>query len=533
MFARRFGAASRVEELGASRAFRAQHRDMKGMRNTGMGSRNDAEITRSRYSLRTLLLAAVNLPLALILAVLLPYEYQREMAERVAQKQVALEEEAKTLLPALVQLREQGAADTQEFIDTVCGSMTTRLSPGHHIAVRLPETILQAQSHGRASPEMMVTLASAANAPNHRASLGDTELVVGEARGRGITVYVAEALANVETAMRAAALRRAASLIAVFFVTAALLNALLMRAVTNPIERLVATLKRIGAGEFGAQPETLHSVELSYLARELGAMSQALAAADRRHRAQMAKAREIQRRLLPAEAPRDSLLTARLFEPAEDVGGDFYDALPLGGGEWLFCVADVAGHGVPAAMSAAILKMLLLHAQPAGVSPREVLEHVNRRLVAVTLPEDFVSMILLRVDPAMGRAQYASAGHEPCWLIASQQDPQELAATGTLLGIDESMNWEEVTLSIRPGDVFALVSDGLSETFDTRGEAFGRARLVNALAACRGHTVEESVSRIRAELEKHRGEAPQGDDLTAVLIQLGPRAAQASANRAR
>ncbi len=281
------------------------------------------------HSIRRVLVVAVNLPLAVLVTCFLLYEYQRELSERVDNNRIALEEEAKTLLPAVLELRHHGIPAVQQYIDTVCGRMQAEKSPGHHIAVRLPDATLQATSHGRDSAEMLTVLEQAADSPNRRALLGERELVVGAASADGVTTYVAETLANVKQAVHWAATRRLLGLIALFLIAAVLVNVVLLWAVTNPVQMLVATVQQIGKGQFGVHPESFRSAELNYLATEIDAMSQSLASADRDRKTQMAKAQEIQQNLLPGDFSTPGLRIARLFQPAEDIGGDYFDILSL------------------------------------------------------------------------------------------------------------------------------------------------------------------------------------------------------------
>jgi len=444
------------------------------------------------------------------------------MSSRLKEKRSDLEEEANILLPAVVQLHHHGVETVQHFIDTICGRMLSEKSPGHHVAAHLPGATLQANSHGRASPEMMATLERAADSPNHRVTFENTDMVVGIANGNGISIYVAETLTNVKLAVRAASMRRLAELVAVLFVAAAIVNMVLLRTVTNPIQRLVATVQQIGKGQFNIRQKSFRSAELNYLASEIDSMSESLAKVDRNRKSHMAKAREIQQHLLPKDFSTPGLCIAHLFQPADEIGGDYYDILPLKDGAWLICVADVTGHGIPAAMSAAMLKTLVLQASESHTSPVELLDVVNRRFATISLLGDFVSMFLLRIEPQAGRIQYASAGHEPGWLISSNKNHHELPSTGLLLGIDQHAAWEEVTIETTVGDRLIVLTDGVSETFNPQGEMFGRRRLSRLLMECQELTTEQTVRRIDDALTVYRGEAPQHDDVTVVLIDLTP-----------
>jgi sigma-B regulation protein RsbU (phosphoserine phosphatase) len=149
-----------------------------------------------------------------------------------------------------------------------------------------------------------------------------------------------------------------------------------------------------------------------------------------------------------------------------------------------------------------------------------VLNVLNEQFAAVSLLGDFVSMILLRVEPQANRLQYASAGHEPGWLISSGDNSRELTSTGLLLGIDEEAAWEEVTIETTMGDRLFVLTDGVSETFNSHGETFGRTRLSQLFTDCRDLTSEQTVQRIDESLAAYRGDAPQHDDVTVVLLEL-------------
>jgi sigma-B regulation protein RsbU (phosphoserine phosphatase) len=492
---------------------------MKPRRNIA-DDRDAIESRSSGRSIRSVLLVAVNLPLVALVGMFLVYDYQREMIERMENKRIALEEEAKTLLPAALELRQRGTSILQRYIDTVCAEMRTTDSPGHHIAVRLPDITLQAAPHQRASPEMLTALKRAAESPNHRATWKDTELIVGVAEGDEMIVYVAETMKNVRMAVRAGVFRRLTALVIMFLIAALIVNLVLLRIVTNPIQMLVATVQQIANGRLGAQSEPFRSAEFDYLAGEINRMSRSLAAADRDRRSQMAKAWEIQQHLLPQPAEIPGLDTAFLFQPAEDVAGDYYDIVRAPDGAYLFCIADVTGHGVPAAMSAAMLKMLLWQASEHFSSPAKVLSFINDRFLLASLASDFVSMLVVRALPHAKSLEYASAGHEPAWLLLSNGTLQKLPSTGLLLGIEKHTGWDTETIEIVNGSRLFMISDGATEALNPRSECFGRQRFAELCAKYAGLSVRDSLERINETLTTHRNGATQGDDITIVLVEF-------------
>ena len=248
-------------------------------------SRREAVLRKP--SIRWRLLLAVNLPLAALVAVFLVYDYSQELSQRLEHKRIALEEEAKTILPAVLQARHHGKTSVQQYIDTVCGQMQDADSPGHHIVVELDGEIFQAVAHHRASPEIMQAMQEAARSSSHRAAFGETELIVGSHERDGGTVYISESLKDLRRSVMDDILRRLAGFAVLAIVAALVSIVVLVRVVSKPLDRLVGTVQKIGAGQLGAEAESFQIAELDYLAGEINAMSKSLAAADRDRKTQM------------------------------------------------------------------------------------------------------------------------------------------------------------------------------------------------------------------------------------------------------
>lgn len=474
----------------------------------------------SHWTIRTQLLLAVNATLIGLVAVFLVLEYQEQLRDRLVEKRVALEEEAKTLLPAVDQLRHYGVPMVQEYVDQVCGRMRERQSPGHHIAVQYGRVKLQATAHHRSSPEMLHAMQIASMARDGRAHVGDIELVAGRAVQTDLAVYVSESLLNVRATVRSEILRHLIGVSLLAFTLALIINIVLVRVVTRPVNRLVRSVRQIGKGNLDANLKSFNSVELDFLASEITSMSAALVAADRNRAVQMEKARAIQEHLLPDAHETPGLAVESLFQPAEEVGGDFYDILPLSPGVSLFCVADVTGHGVPAAMSAAMLKSFLADAVERSHDPEAMLEYINRRLIDVTLPGDFASMLVVSFDTGKSVLSYASAGHETAWIVRANGNVDELNSTGLILGIEDDAAWTARRLPIQNGDRLLMVTDGVTETQRLDDSCFGRTRLVNLLRQECHHSITDVLKTVERELVQFRGEMPLYDDVTLVLVEV-------------
>lgn len=149
----------------------------------------------------------------------------------------------------------------------------------------------------------------------------------------------------------------------------AIVNLVLLHLVTRPIGCLVATVRRIGDGDLAITPRRSMTTELDDLALEIGAISQSLAKADEYRRHQMAKARRIQHHLMPRADHLESMGIYHVHLPADDVGGDFFDVKIINDHCLAVYIGDVTGHGVPAAMSATMLKTLFEHTNSEITNP--------------------------------------------------------------------------------------------------------------------------------------------------------------------
>lgn len=476
----------------------------------------------SRHTIRFRLLLAINVAMTSLLLLFLVLDYHREMAQRLAEKHLAMEEEATILLHSIVRLRSQGAAIVQQYADEVCGHMHAARSPGHHIAVAYGGIFIQAKAHGRDSAAMLEAMEAGAASRTHQSQLHGEVLVVGSAQQEGLTVFVAEYLTNVLRSLRREVLLRLGQIVVLAAVLESVVSMVLVRMVAKPLERLQATVDDIGRGQLGTQTAAFKSTELARLAQAINSMSASLADADRDRRQQMAKAREIQEHLLPREVTIPGLRFVHCYQPADDVTGDHFDALPLSDGSWLLCVADVTGHGVPAAMSAAMLKTLLEHASEQETDVSRILAVVNRRFAKLSPCGDFVTMFLARWQPKASTLEYGSAGHETVWLLpASGGSLRELSATGPALAIVEDASWTTVTVRVGAGDRLLAVSDGITEAFSPQGEQFGRQRLGELFFECRALALPDSVKRIQEEVASHRGGGAPTDDTTLLAIGWG------------
>ena len=473
-------------------------------------------------TVRGRLLLSVNLVLGTLLIALSVVEYRRGLDAGVGDRLAALDEEAAAIHGAVVHLRHGHGPDAvRTYVENVCRRRCERNAPWHRIEVRWPGTVLRARPEESASDTPSAALRDAAASPDGRGRFAGRDVVVGNVRGGGTEVFVAEATDDIRRSARGDVLRGLAALTALGVVAAGIVNVVLLAVVVRPIERLAVAVGKIGGGRLGLAVEAAESRETHLLAEAINKMSESLAAADRDRRGQMEKARRLQEHLLPRDRAVSGLEIAHLFRPADEVAGDYFDLLPLPDGGVLICVADVTGHGVPAALGAAMLKTLLAQAaERPDVRPGSVLEFVNGRFAAVSLPDNFASVFLARWRPGTRTFQYASAGHEPGLLLSADGSSMELRATGLLLGIQDQARWETEVVAVAEGDRLVLYTDGLVESIDERQGPLGRGRLRDLLTVGAGVPLDRLVDGLGRELAPKDDGLRPADDVTVLAIQF-------------
>jgi serine phosphatase RsbU (regulator of sigma subunit) len=205
------------------------------------------------------------------------------------------------------------------------------------------------------------------------------------------------------------------------------------------------------------------------------------------------------------------------YQPAREVGGDFYDFLKLPEGRLGLIVGDATGHGMPAALVMATTRGMLRAGTQISDSPSEALERVNNSLYPEIPPNMFVTCLAAILDSRTGRLQYANAGHDLPYLRHAH-GVSELRATGMPLGMMPNRSYEQKEITLKPGDSILLYSDGLVEAHDSRREMFGFPRMQGFVGAHPGGAT--LIDFLLTELERFTGEEwEQEDDITLLTLQ--------------
>jgi phosphoserine phosphatase RsbU/P len=233
-------------------------------------------------------------------------------------------------------------------------------------------------------------------------------------------------------------------------------------------------------------------------------------------------ARQIQSSILPANVPEvENLRIAASYRPMTAVAGDFYQFVRTDDHHLGVLVADVSGHGVPAALISSMIKVAMQSVAVIADDPAQVLGGLNRVLSA-ELRGQLTSAAYLWLDCENHTARYSAAGHPPllCWRDA-RGELQKIESNGLLFGIAEEAEYPVCSLAAEPQDRFVMYTDGLVEPENGRGESFGDGGLEEVVRANRAQPASELSQQLLSRLRQWQPEsASQQDDITLVVVDV-------------
>jgi serine phosphatase RsbU (regulator of sigma subunit) len=241
-------------------------------------------------------------------------------------------------------------------------------------------------------------------------------------------------------------------------------------------------------------------------------------------------ANQIQSSILPREVPQlTGLDIAARYAPMSAVAGDFYDFLVLDDTHIAILVADVTGHGVPAALIASMLKVAFAAQIPHAEDPARVLTGLNRALCG-KFEEHFVTAAYVFLDLDKSVLRYAGAGHPPLLLTSLKHSQlrnseyREIEANGLMLGLFPEATYSAVEIPLDSGDRILLYTDGILEAMNLVSEEFGKSRLKQFLAgssSSASHLADALLLELRRWSGVDAGRA-QGDDITLLVLDFLP-----------
>jgi phosphoserine phosphatase RsbU/P len=245
---------------------------------------------------------------------------------------------------------------------------------------------------------------------------------------------------------------------------------------------------------------------------------------------QLRIAKEVQVALLPADAPvLDGYDIAGTNVPTWEIGGDYFDYLPQPDGRLGVAIADVSGKGVPAALIMATFRAALRAQRVRGMPLDAIAGRLNRILLDSMDASRFVTAFYGLLEPGTGGLGFANCGHNPPLLLRAGGSLDVLASGGPALGMWPGAAFKRGDVSLRPGDILVLYTDGVVEVMNAAGEMFGVERLEEVIRRRPGESSRNLIEAVVEATRAFAGRAGYDDDFTLVIIR---RAAGAAGSRA-
>jgi sigma-B regulation protein RsbU (phosphoserine phosphatase) len=254
---------------------------------------------------------------------------------------------------------------------------------------------------------------------------------------------------------------------------------------------------------------------------DLHNVSQALTVAKERMEIELNVGRDIQKSMLPATAPvcTEIALCASMVA-AREVGGDFYDYFMLNDDELCFCVADVSGKGVGAALFMAMAKLLIKSRASDDQQPGKIMTRVNYDLALDNAECVFVTVFLATINLRTGRVTYSNGGHNPPLIKRVSGEVEEvLERHGPVLAIDEGRTYGQSSVDLAPGDVLLVFTDGVTEAMNTVEKLYSDERLLNTVRGITEINADSVLTTVRDSVDEFAQGAEQADDITMITLQ--------------
>jgi sigma-B regulation protein RsbU (phosphoserine phosphatase) len=319
---------------------------------------------------------------------------------------------------------------------------------------------------------------------------------------------------------------------------AALVTGLVLaKSITGSVHELFVGTERVRQGDFTHKIDVVEKDQLGELSESFNQMTASIddlllqAAEKKRLEEELRIAHEIQMSLLPQGPLRmPGLSVTALCVPAREVGGDYYDFLPLDAHRVGVLIADVSGKGTSAALYMAELKGLVLSLSLIHSSPRDLLIAANRIIAKHLDARSFITMTYAVIDLGARTMTYARAGHTPLMYVPAPDGAPRLARIlapdGLVLGlkIDEGQMFERIleeeTIPLQAGDLLLFFTDGITEAMDPGDDCFGEARLGRLVEEYADLPADALRERVLDEIRTFVGTAPQHDDMTLILVKI-------------
>ncbi len=342
-------------------------------------------------------------------------------------------------------------------------------------------------------------------------------------------VYIGMPKSHVR-AVVAGAVKTTAAVTGIVLAIGLVLSTLIASSVVRPVRDLTRGAEEIGRGNLAHRIQSKSRTEIGKLADTFNQMTARLEIAQRemvekeRIGRELEIARELEEKLLPAvEARIPGWELAAFHRSAEEVGGDYYDIVPLGGSRYGIAIGDVAGKGIPGLVVMAMAGALLRSHAAAYDSPAKLLARLNDFVHPSVKRGMFLTLFYGILDAQDGTLVFANAGHNPL-LYFSIADSVciPVKTTGMPIGLVKGDRFakklSDQTLRLEPGDLLLQYTDGVSEATNAREDEYGVERLVALVSAAGGATANAAVERLSADVAAFADGAKQSDDITILAL---------------
>jgi serine phosphatase RsbU (regulator of sigma subunit) len=304
------------------------------------------------------------------------------------------------------------------------------------------------------------------------------------------------------------------------------------RTITRPLLALTKGARVIGAGNLDYTVEIKTGDEIEDLATSFNKMALDLksrieiirltTAEKERVQKELEIAKGIQKSFLPESAPKiEGFELAGLNTPALEVGGDFYDFIPVSLNKWGLVIADVSGKGVPAALFMALSRTLIRANATDNPTPAKAIRRANDMISEDGRANMFVTLFYGVLDPVRKTLTYVNAGHNPPLVLGKGSvEITLLAARGVALGVMTDIEYEEKEIALHSGDILVLYTDGVTETINRKSEMFGHERIARLVEANQHLSAQSIIELIEKEVFTFSQGQPQFDDITLLLVKV-------------
>ncbi len=322
-----------------------------------------------------------------------------------------------------------------------------------------------------------------------------------------------------------------AILLAMIFVVACISYFLSMM-ITDPIVALIRGVRALGRGDMEYQVDVKTGDELETLANSFNKMTtdlkihveelQCTTAEKEGLLKELEIARGLQQRLLPQVAPSIAGIDiAAHNEPAREVGGDFYDFIPVTEDNWGFAIADVSGKGMPAAMFMGLSRTILRASAAGNHEAAEAIRQANELICRDSTSGMFVTLFYAVLNTRWKHLRYVNAGHNPPLLFRKGlEEVKQLKTGGIALGINRQIELREASIDLLPGDTLVLYTDGITEAINDRNELFGLDRLVQTIRSNGTLSSKDLIEKIQDDVIRFADGKAQFDDITLMVLKV-------------